>query len=83
MKANRKTNAMQIETKGKDLHVLLDLYNKEIDTLKAKLLNGIPWEDLVITRKNITELAIAIHKSHSGKPTPDEAILNETGLEAV
>jgi hypothetical protein len=31
--------------------------------LKAKLLNGIPWEELVVTRKNITELAIAIHKS--------------------
>jgi hypothetical protein len=56
---------MDIETKGKDLSDLFDLYNKEIDTLKSKLLNGIPWEELVTVRRNITELAIAIHKSQN------------------
>jgi len=56
---------MHIETRGKDLTTLLNLYNQEIDTLKSKLLNGIPWEELSHTRKNITELALAIHRSHS------------------
>lgn len=58
---------MHIETTGKDLSALLELYNKEIDTLKSKLLNGIPWEELVNVRRNITELAIAIHKLHNYK----------------
>jgi hypothetical protein len=58
---------MHIQTNDKDLAALLVLYNQEIDTLKAKLLNGTPWEDLTHTRKNITELAIAIHKSHKYK----------------
>ena len=62
---------MHIETKGKDLATLLHLYNQEINTLKSKLLNGIPWEKLVTTRRNITELAIAIHKSH-GFDLPEE-----------
>jgi len=44
---------------------LLALYNQEIDTLKDKLLNGESWENLRNTRKNITELAIALHKSHN------------------
>jgi len=83
MKANRKTNAMHIETKGKELPVLLELYNREIDTLKAKLLNGVPWQDLVVTRKNITELAVAIHKSHSGKATHNEVLFREVGAETV
>ena len=58
---------MHIETTGKDLSALLELYNKEIDTLKSKLLNGIPWEELVNVRRNITELAIAIYKLHNYK----------------
>ena len=53
---------MQIERK--EISVLLEQYNQQIDTLKSKLLNGIPWEDLTTVRHNITELAIAIHKSH-------------------
>jgi hypothetical protein len=55
---------MLIEIKYKDLASLLTLYNQEIDTMKAKLLNGVPWGELMHTRKNITELAIAIYKSH-------------------
>lgn len=65
---------MHTETSGKNLSALLDLYNKEIDTLKSKLLNGIPWEDLVAVRRNITELAIAIQKLHNYH-VPDQLIL--------
>lgn len=53
---------MHIQTKGKTRAALLDLYNKEVETLKSRLLNGTRWEDLVITRENITNLAIAIHE---------------------
>ena len=63
---------MHIETRTKDLSKLLDLYNREIDALKAKLLNGVPWEEMETTRKNITELAVAIHKSHAGKKVHNE-----------
>ena len=70
---------MNIETNNKTLSALIDLYNKEIDTLKSKLLNGIPWEDLLSTRENITNLAIAIHKTYDHK-MPDG--INEiTGVE--
>ena len=55
---------MQLELKDKDLATLLALYNGEVDTLRAKLLNGEPWEELTQQRKRITELAIAIHKQH-------------------
>lgn len=61
---------MQIETKDKDLSALLALYNREIDTLKSRLLSGASWEELAPNRRNITELAIAIHRSHDAK-TPD------------
>jgi hypothetical protein len=73
---------MHIETRDKDLSAILDLYNKEIDTLKSKLLNGVPWEELVMVRRNITELAIAIHKSHKDK-TGQNSILNETLMQAT
>jgi len=56
---------MQVEFKGKDLPTLLALYNQEIDVLKSKLLNGVPWDELEPQRRNVTELAIAIHKSHN------------------
>jgi hypothetical protein len=69
---------MHIETKGKELSALLDLYNKEIDLLKSKLLNGIPWEELVPERRNITELAIAIQKSHNYIVTDEMLLLKET-----
>jgi hypothetical protein len=69
---------MHIETKGKGLSALLDLYNKEIDILKSKLLIRIPWEELVVTRKNITELAIAIHKCHNNKVPEKINLLDET-----
>ena len=62
---------MHIETQGKDLISLITLYNQEIDILKSKLLNGVPWEELIHCRKNITELAVAIHKS-SGYKVPDK-----------
>ena len=47
---------MNSKINSHDLSVLLDLYNKEIDTLKSKLLNGIPWEELKTTRKNIEKI---------------------------
>lgn len=55
---------MQLEIKDKDFHTLLVLYNQEIDTLKEKLLNGEAWDNLKSHRRNITELAVAIHKSY-------------------
>jgi hypothetical protein len=54
---------MQTEIKDHDLQTLLVLYNQEIDMLKEKLLNGETWDNLKKHRKNITELAIAIHKN--------------------
>lgn len=54
---------MKHELREKNLQTLLSLYNLEIDTLKEKLLNGESWENLQIQRRNVTELAIAIHKS--------------------
>jgi hypothetical protein len=72
---------MHIETTGKDLPALLELYNKEIDTLKSKLLNGIPWENLVNVRRNITELAIAIHKLHNYKVESKTHLVKEVSKE--
>ena len=74
---------MHIETRANDLSQLLDLYNKEIDTLKAKLLNGVPWEEMAITRKNITELAVAIHKSHGSKRADNEVYAIEAETSEV
>lgn len=71
---------MHIETRSKDLAALLELYNKEIDTLKSKLLNGIPWEELVSVRRNITELAIAIHRYHGCKPANSSLPVKELSL---
>jgi hypothetical protein len=56
---------MQHSIKGRSFETLLALYNQEIDTLKSKLLNGENWDNLKNTRRNITELAIALHKSHN------------------
>lgn len=61
-----KTNKpMKLSITNTDVPTLLSLYNQELDTLKAKLLNGESWENLSQHRKNITELAIAIHKNYS------------------
>lgn len=68
---------MHIETNGKNLSDLLYLYNKEIDKLKSKLLNGIPWEELITVRRNITELAIAIHKSQHANATVEQLVFGE------
>lgn len=72
---------MQIEIKINDLPALLDLYNKEIDTLKSKLLNGIAWEELTTTRKNITDLAIAIHTSCTYQPSDQIASKEKNSAE--
>jgi hypothetical protein len=64
---------MQLNIKGKDFQTLLVLYNQEIGSLNEKLLNGESWENLKSHRRNITELAIAIHKSH-GHTVPERVI---------
>ena len=74
---------MHVETRTQGLSYLLDLYNKEIDILKAKLLNGVPWEEMATTRKNITELAVAIHKSHGGNRLDNEVYAIEADTVAV
>ena len=56
---------MHHELKTKDLPTLLALYNQEIEQLKSRLLEGDSWEQLATTRRNITELAIAIHRRHN------------------
>jgi hypothetical protein len=56
---------MQSDTTNKDLLTLLALYNHELETLKEKLLNGESWDNLRPTRRNITELAMTIHRSHN------------------
>jgi len=55
---------MQPDIRSRDLESLLTLYNQEIEKLKERLLNGETWENLKPTRRNITELAIAIQKSY-------------------
>ena len=55
---------MQPDITNTELETLLTLYNQEIEKLKEKLLNGESWENLRPIRSNITELAIAIQKSH-------------------
>jgi hypothetical protein len=55
---------MQHDIRGKDYETLLTLYNHEVSTLQEKLLSGEPWEDLKDERRNITELAMALHRSY-------------------
>lgn len=62
---------MQSDLIHLDLVALLDLYNKEINNLKARLLNGEDWEDLKSHRRIVTELAAAIHKKE-----PQLSLLN-------
>jgi hypothetical protein len=58
---------MQYDNVEKHYQALLNLYNLEIDTLKENLLNGEPWDNLKVLRRNITELAMALHKSYGHK----------------
>ena len=74
---------MQHDLAHLDLVALLGLYNKEINALRAKLLNGENWEDLKDHRSIVTALAAAIHKKepqlnllnladlHKGKKTEE------------
>jgi hypothetical protein len=68
---------MPPDIEGESLQALLNLYNKEIDFLKQKLLNGESWENLRDQRRNITELAISIHKLHN-YIVPEKLIKNQT-----
>jgi len=56
---------MQHKLKGRDLSALLALYNQEVEALRAQLLNGESWDALKQQRKNVTQLAIALHKYHN------------------
>lgn len=55
---------MSPDLHNKELSALLAIYDQEVENLKSMLLEGKPWEELQIIRRNITELAIVIHKSH-------------------
>lgn len=66
---------MQHDLTQLDLVALLGLYNKEINNLKVKLLNGENWEDLKDHRRIVTELAAAIHKKE-----PQLSLLNLADL---
>jgi hypothetical protein len=54
---------MQHDIREKEYQTLLTLYNHEVFTLQEKLLNGDSWEELKNERRNITELAMALHKT--------------------
>jgi hypothetical protein len=56
---------MQIDIKGKDLPTLLALYCQEVDTLRSRLLEGDSWQNLKRHTRNVTELAIALHRSYN------------------
>lgn len=73
---------MQLDISNSDLQTLLALYNQEIEKLKEKLLNGETWENVKPIRRNITELAIAIQKSH-GYNVAVNSKTNQLGKEPV
>jgi hypothetical protein len=47
---------------GLDAEALKILYDKENLALNARLLEGVPWNELRDQRKKVTKLAIALHK---------------------
>lgn len=54
-----------------NLEALRALYEAESSGLRRALINGLSWDELKDQRKNVTELAIAIHKkiySETGNP---------------
>jgi hypothetical protein len=84
-----KAYEMQPHIRGKDYQTLLTLYNHEVSILQEKLLSGASWEDLKNERRNITELAMALHRSYGHRfsqkmafgnpaefPQPDNILTN-------
>ena len=53
---------MERDLCGLNLYDLNTMYEREAERLNTALLNGALWEELKDQRKNVTELAIAIHK---------------------
>jgi hypothetical protein len=67
---------MQHDIRGKDYQTLLTLYNQEVSTLQEKLLNGDSWQDLKSERRNITELAMALHRSYGHRFSQETTLGN-------
>jgi len=53
---------MERDLCGLNLDDLNTMYEREEASLNTALLNGALWEEVRDQRKNVTELAIAIHK---------------------
>jgi flagellar biosynthesis chaperone FliJ len=70
-----------MQSEKKELSVLLDQYNQQIDTLKSKLLNGVSWEDLQTLRRSITQLGIAIQKTYDYKLPADMRLLKQNSYQ--
>jgi hypothetical protein len=70
---------MQIEEK--ELSVLLDQYNRQLDALKSKLLNWGSWEKLQTLRRSITGPGIAIQKTYHYKPPADMRFLKQNSYQ--
>ena len=64
---------MHPDFQNADLHELLQSYNQEVKILKFKLLGGESWENLREHKRNVTELAIAIHKKRFPRTSGDPA----------
>jgi hypothetical protein len=57
-----KSTVMERNLCSLDLNTLKVLYDKEAAALSDALLNGASWNEVREQRKNVTELAIEIHK---------------------
>ena len=58
---------------GIDVDTLRALYESESARLRKALLEGASWDDLRDQRKNVTELAAALHKNRMEKDNPAES----------
>jgi hypothetical protein len=56
-----------------DVDTLRALYERESGRLRQALLEGVSWDELRDQRKNVTELAAAIHKRRHATDNPAEA----------
>lgn len=55
---------------GLDLNTLKIMYEREAAELERALLRGVSWDDLREQRKNVTELAIALHQKRFSSMHP-------------
>ena len=63
---------MEKELVNFDLETLHFLYTEETNKLRRALINGASWEEVKDQRKNVTELAIALHKKTNSSVNPSE-----------